>query len=86
MLFYILNENSSFALTIFKGDEFLFGAFFKTTTDESLIDEEGEEGTWESAEKEDGISDLVSLDELEPDDELEGLDNSLHGERAFEIE
>ena len=62
---YILNHQDSVTISIYDSNSLLFGAYFKTTTDENLTS--GEED-WENAEEEDSIDNLVELDSIETDD------------------
>jgi len=74
---YILNHENSVAISIYENENLLFGAFFKTTTDENLDD--GEED-WDNAKEEEGVEDLVELDTMYDDEmgaleELDDLDS-----------
>ncbi len=72
---YMLNHQDSVTISVFENGNLLFGAYFKTTTDDNLSS--GEDEDWENAEEEVGIENIAALDNMEDDigviDELEDL-------------
>jgi len=73
---YILNHETSVTISIYENANLLFGAFFKTTTDDNLEDDEED---WDNAKEEEGVEDLVELDtmydaEMGTLEELDDLD------------
>ena len=88
---YILNHQDSVTITVFDGDNLLFGAYFKTTTDNSLSYCDAED--WEDASEEEGIQNITELDDMNDDEdsigELDNLDDfdsleSDEGDKSFE--
>jgi hypothetical protein len=82
---YILNHQDSVTITVFADGNLLFGAYFKTTTDDNLTS--GDEEDWENVEEEEGIENIAELDSLNEDemtsiddlDELSDLDGNDEG-------
>jgi len=66
---YILNHNDSVTISIFENGNILFGAYFQTTTDDKI----GGEEDWENESEEEGLDDLIELDNM-GDDDIGGLD------------
>lgn len=86
---YLLNNQYSAAMGIFRGDDLLYGAhFIFNETEEELEIEEGEDATDKMIEEglDDEMEEVVELDninELDDLDQLEDLDNfSMDGEGA----
>lgn len=67
---YILNHNDSVTISVFENGSLLFGAYFQTTTDDKLGS--GDED-WENETEEEGIDDLVELENISNND-MGGLD------------
>ncbi len=67
---YILNHEDSVTISVFENGNLLFGAYFQTTTDDNLSD--GEED-WENASEEEGLDDLIELDNM-GDDGIGGIE------------
>jgi|LGOV01.1.fsa_nt_gb hypothetical protein len=74
-ILYMLNHQDSVTITVFDDKNLLFGAYFKTTTDDNLSS--GEDEDWENAEEEEGIENITELDSMDGDsgsmEELEDL-------------
>jgi len=74
-ILYMLNHQDSVTITVFDDKNLLFGAYFKTTTDDNLSS--GEDEDWENAQEEEGIENITELDSMDDDsgsmDELETL-------------
>ena len=66
---YILNHNDSVTISVFENGNLLFGAYFQTTTDNSIG--EGEED-WENESEEAGLDDMIELDSME-DEDISGI-------------
>ncbi len=75
-ILYMLNHQDSITISVFDNGNLLFGAYFKTTTDENLSS--GEED-WENVEEEEGIENITELDNMSGDigelDELDDLED-----------
>ncbi len=71
---YILNQEGSVTIGIFKGDTLLFGAFYKINKDDILVSSIDVDD-WESEEEEDTVENLSSLDNSENEEELENFDD-----------
>ena len=71
---YMLNHQDSVTISVFENGNLLFGAYFKTTTDDNLSS--GEDEDWENAEEEVGIENIAELDNIEDDieDDISGID------------
>jgi len=69
---YILNQEDSVVITVFENKNLLFGAYFKTTTDDSISTESDED--WENVEEEEGIENITELDNMTEDD-MSGVDD-----------
>ncbi len=71
----MLNHQDSVTITVFDDKNLLFGAYFKTTTDDNLSS--GEDEDWENAEEEEGLENITELDSMDGDsgsmEELEDL-------------
>lgn len=91
---YVLNHEDFVTISVFENANLLFGAFFKTTTDDQLTS--GEED-WENAEEEDSVGNLVELDSIGDDDigsieeldsleDLEDLDSDQVGDSFEDID
>ena len=77
---YMYNHHNSFALAVFKENTLLFGAFFKTVTQDSTVESSSldmveEMDDWESAAEETGVENLIALDELDEEEEFHSLDD-----------
>jgi hypothetical protein len=68
---YMLNTQDSVTITVFDKETLLFGAYFKTTTDDNLTSVEDED--WENVEEEEGIENITELDNMSND--IEGVDD-----------
>lgn len=73
-ILYILDHQDSVTISVFDNGNLIFGAYFRTNTEDDLtsVDEE-EEGDWENKEAEEGISNIAELDTMD-DDEMGGVD------------
>jgi hypothetical protein len=69
---YILNQEDSVTITVFESGDLLFGAYFKTTTDDNISSEDDED--WENVEEEEGIENVLELDNI-GEDEISGTDD-----------
>ena len=69
-ILYMLNHQDSVTITVFDDKNLLFGAYFKTTTDDNLSS--GEEEDWENAQEEEGIENITELDGM--DDDSDSMD------------
>ncbi len=65
-ILYMLNHQDSVTITVFDDKNLLFGAYFKTTTDDNLSS--GEEEDWENAQEEEGIENIPELGSMDDDD------------------
>ena len=76
-ILYMLNHQDSVTITVFDNENLLFGAYFKTTTDENISS--GEDEDWENAAEEEGIENITELDNMSGDigeiDDLEDLND-----------
>ena len=74
---YVYNHQDSFTVAIFKEQKLLFGAFFKTATQDTSMDGAEEEmmDNWEGVEEEKGVENLIELDEMEDEEEFHSLDD-----------
>lgn len=73
-ILYIYNHEDSFALGVFENTKLLFGAFFRTKTNEDdIIEDIDMVEDWEEAQEETGIENLVELDNITTEDEMEGF-------------
>ena len=70
-ILYMLNTQDSVTITVFDKDTLLFGAYFKTTTDDNISS--GEDEDWENVEEEEGIENISELDNIS--DEMDGVDD-----------
>ncbi|WP_458699969.1 hypothetical protein ACKGJI_09095 [Sulfurospirillum sp. 1307] len=68
---YILNHEDCISVAVFNGKCLDFGAFFKTSTEDSL--ESDEEENWEEEKEVEGVENLVELDSL-GDDDIGGIE------------
>ena len=78
---YMYNHKDSFALGVFKEDSLLFGAFFRTAMNQEVSNDEmlnqEFEDNWDNVEEENGVENLIELDDIEndSDDEFGDLDD-----------
>ncbi len=71
---YILNQEGSVTIAIFKGETLFFGAFYKISRDD-VLSRSIDVDDWESEEEESSVEDLASLDNDEEEEEFSNLDD-----------
>jgi len=65
-ILYMLNYQDSVTISVFDSNHLLFGAYFKTTTDDELSSSDEED--WENVEEEESIENIIDLDGIDDDD------------------
>lgn len=90
---YLLNHEDFITIAIFQEDVLLFGAFFKTSTDNNLVAGEEVEN-WEEEEEVSNVDEVISLedsdseddgdfDSLEDLDDLDAIESDVSAEDSF---
>ncbi len=93
---YILNHQNSISISIFENGNLQFGAFFRTVSDDGLITNDAQEEDWENEKEEEGIENIIELDDIGNDeisnfddldelDDMSDLEDSEYGEEFLDI-
>lgn len=72
-MMYLLNHEDSLTISVFSNGNLLFGAFFRTNTNEQLSEADSDDEDWDSADEAEDVENLIELDSIGEDDMGDGF-------------